>query len=55
MLLNVILTVAIAGVFVWAILTYVPMPEPFRRAIYVLSVVGLLIYLGYELNQLTAL
>ncbi len=40
-----IVLIAVVGLVVWAITTLVPMPEQFRKAIYVLSIVFLAIYL----------
>lgn len=55
-MLSLIMTIALIGVLVWAITTLFPMPEPFRRAIYVIAVVCLVFYLvqffggpGFEL------
>ncbi len=44
-LIELIITIALVGLLVWAITTLVPMPEPFKRAIYVLSVVVLALYI----------
>jgi len=43
-LFELILVIALAGLFVWAITTLVPMPPPFKNAIYVISVVVLVVY-----------
>lgn len=43
-LFELILTIAVFGVLVWAILFLLPMPEPFRRAIIVVAVLGLGFY-----------
>lgn len=43
-LLEVIVMIALAGLFVWAITTLVPMPEQFKRVIYVVTVVFLVLY-----------
>lgn len=40
-----IFVIAIVGVIVWG-LNYLPMPQPFKIAIYVIATVGLLIYLA---------
>lgn len=44
-LLELVLIIAIVGLFVWAITTLIPMPPPFKTAIYVVCVVGLVMYL----------
>lgn len=43
-LIGLIVVIAVVGLLVWAITTLVPMPEPFRRAIYVVAVVVLALY-----------
>ena len=49
-LIELILTIAFFGVLVWAILYLLPMPEPFRRAIIVVAVLGLAIYVLSAFN-----
>lgn len=44
-MLELIITIAILGVIVWAV-TKIPMPEPFRVAIYAIAVIMLLLYLA---------
>ncbi len=44
-LLELILVVALAGMIVWAITTMIPMPEQFKKAIIVIAVIGLVIYI----------
>ncbi len=44
-LVELIVIIAVVGLFVWAITTLVPMPDQFRTAIYVISVVALCLYL----------
>ncbi len=44
-LIEMIMTIAVVGLVVWAITTLIPMPQPFKSAIYVLSVVGLAFYI----------
>lgn len=44
-MLGLILSIALVGLLVWAITTLIPMPEPFKRAIYVIAVVVLVLYL----------
>ena len=43
-MLSIIVTIAVVGLLVWAITTLIPMPEPFRKAIMVIAVVGLALY-----------
>lgn len=43
-LLELIVIIAVAGLLIWAI-TQIPMPEPFRKAIYVIAVVALVLYI----------
>ncbi len=44
-LIGLVVTIAVVGLIVWAITTLIPMPAPFKNAIYVLCVVFLVIYL----------
>jgi hypothetical protein len=44
-LIELVVVIALVGLVVWAITTLVPMPQQFKTAIYVLSVVFLVIYL----------
>lgn len=43
-LIGLIVVIAVVGLLVWAITTLVPMPDPFKRAIYVVAVVVLALY-----------
>lgn len=43
-MISLIVTIALVGLLVWAITTLIPMPQPFRTAIYVLAVVFLVLY-----------
>lgn len=43
-LIELILVIAVIGLVVWAITALIPMPEPFKKAIYVVSVVVLAFY-----------
>ena len=43
-LISLIIFIAVAGVFVWAI-TQLPMPAEFQKAIYVVCVVALVLYI----------
>ena len=49
-LISVILSLALIGFLLWVVITYIPMPEPFKRVIVVvvlvIVVVWLLRYLG---------
>lgn len=44
-LIALLIFVAILGLIVWLITTYIPMPEPFKMVIYVIAVIFLLIML----------
>lgn len=44
-LLTLIIVIAVTGFLVWAIATLIPMPQPFKTAIYVVAVAGLIYYL----------
>lgn len=44
-LITLVVVVAVIGFCVWVLVTYVPMPEPFKKAIIVLVVVVLLLWL----------
>ena len=52
-LIELIFVIAMVGFFVWAITTLLPMPVPFKNAIYVLSVVFLALYLLSAFGLLT--
>jgi hypothetical protein len=43
-LISLILIVAIVGVLVWAIITYLPMPEPFPKVIVAVAVIVMVLY-----------
>ncbi len=44
-MIELLITIALAGLAVWAVTTYIPMPAPFRTAILVIASVCLLLYL----------
>lgn len=44
-MIGLILTLALVGLLVWLITTYVPMPAPFRTIIIVIAIVFLILYL----------
>ena len=44
-MIQLLVTIAIAGLIVWALTTLIPMPPPFKKAIYVLAVVFLALYI----------
>lgn len=44
-LIVLILGIALIGLLAWAITTYIPMPEPFKIAIYIVCVVVLILFL----------
>ncbi len=43
-LLELIITLAIIGLIVWAITTYLPMPDLFKKAIYVVAAICVIIF-----------
>lgn len=43
-MITLLLTIAIIGVIVWFIVTYLPMPEPFKKGIVVISVILVILY-----------
>lgn len=44
-MLELIITIALVGLVVWAITYFIPMPEKFKTAIYVVAGICLLLYL----------
>ena len=44
-LISLIVTLALVGFVLWLVLTYVPMPEPFKKVILVLVVLLLALWL----------
>ncbi len=44
-MISLIISIALVGLIVWAITTYIPMPAPFKTAIMVIAVVCLVLYL----------
>lgn len=44
-MIGLILTLAVAGLIVYLIVTYIPMPPPFRQIIIVVTVIFLILYL----------
>ncbi len=44
-MIGLILTLALVGLIVWLITTYIPMPAPFKTIIYVIVAVCLILYL----------
>ncbi len=44
-LLDLVLTIAVMGLIVWAITNLIPMPEVFKRAIYIICVLFLAFYI----------
>lgn len=54
-LVELIVVIAVVGLFVWAITALVPMPAQFKNAIYVLSVVFLVLYVLKAFDLLSQL
>ena len=44
-LISLILVLALVGFLLWLVLTYIPMPEPFKKVILVLVVIVLVLWL----------
>jgi len=44
-LISLVLTLALVGFVLWLVVTYVPMPEPYRKAVIVLVVIVLVVWL----------
>ncbi len=40
-MLGLILTIAVFGLIVWAVITYIPMPQPFQGIIIILAILVL--------------
>jgi hypothetical protein len=53
-MIGIILTIAILGVIVWAVTTYIPMPPMFRTAILVIAFILLLLYILAAFGMLGA-
>jgi predicted membrane channel-forming protein YqfA (hemolysin III family) len=43
-MIGLILAIALAGFLVYLVTTYIPMPQPFKMAIYVIVVIVLILY-----------
>lgn len=43
-LFGLIIVIALCGLLVWAVTELIPMPQPFKKAIYVVAVVFLVLY-----------
>ena len=54
-MLQIIVTIAIIGLIVWAVTYFIPMPPKFQTLICVVAGVGLLIYLLQVVGGLPAL
>jgi hypothetical protein len=44
-LITLILTLAIVGFLLWLVLTYIPMPDPFKKVIMVVVVIAVILWL----------
>lgn len=44
-LINLVITIALVGLVVWAITKFIPMPETFKTLIYVIAGVFMVLYL----------
>lgn len=45
-LIALVVTLALVGFVLWIVVTYVPMPEPFKRALVVIVVLVLIVWLA---------
>lgn len=43
-LIELVLTIAVIGFLVWLIITYIPMPEPFKTGIVVIVVICIVLF-----------
>ena len=44
-MLTLVLTIALSGFLVWLAITYIPMPDAFKKTLIVLVIIVLIIYL----------
>lgn len=44
-ILSIILTLAVVGFILWLVVTYIPMPAPFKTVIVVIAVIALILWL----------
>lgn len=44
-MITLIVTLAVIGLVVWLITTYIPMPDLFKRVIYIIAVICVVFYL----------
>lgn len=44
-MISVIISIALVGLIVYLVTTFIPMPPQFQKAIYIVCAVGLLLYL----------
>ena len=45
-LIYLIVGLAVVGFVLWLVITYIPMPEPFKRALLVLIILAIVIFLA---------
>jgi hypothetical protein len=45
-LISLIVTLALIGFVLWLVVTYIPMPEPYKRALVVIVVLVIVLYLA---------
>lgn len=43
-MISLIVTIAVVGLLVWLVVTYLPMPEPFKKIIIAIAVVCVVLY-----------
>ena len=54
-LLQLVIMIAVCGLIVWAVTELIPMPPQFKKAIYVISIVVLAIYVLQSFGFLTGM
>ena len=49
-IITIIIWIAVIGLLLWLINTYLPMPEPIKKILNVAAAVGLIVWLLYRLH-----
>jgi hypothetical protein len=53
-IITLIITLAIIGFLMWLVMTYIPMPEPFKKIIIVIVIFAVVLWLLYGFGLLGA-
>jgi hypothetical protein len=53
-IITLIITLAIIGFLMWLLMTYVPMPEPFKKIIMIIVIFAVILWLLYGFGLLGA-